>query len=107
MADLRRRKPDDDGGKNDDESFGASKADGGSDDEQQQQQPHHRKPTSTLTTADSSDHVNINRICLFLFDFVLIGSHCYEELSPDNYFKIAFRRWRKRLLSLIFMLLLP
>lgn len=62
MADLRRRKPDDDSGKQvDDDNFNASKAsisgDGanGSDDEQPQ-----RKKPSGLTTADSSDHVNIN-----------------------------------------------
>lgn len=62
MADLRRRKPDDDSGKQvDDENFSAIKqnigdAASGSDDEQ----PHHKKP-SGLTTADSSDHVNINK----------------------------------------------
>lgn len=65
MADLRRRKPDDDSGKHvDDENFPSSKpercsGDGanGSDDEQLL---HHKKPSSGLTTADSSDHVNIN-----------------------------------------------
>lgn len=63
MADLRRRKPDDDSGKqNDDDTFGASRpdrriGDGGSDDEQPQS--HHKKLTATLSTADSSDHVNI------------------------------------------------
>lgn len=63
MADLRRRKPDDDSGKaaSDDVVFSASKperssGDGanGSDDEHL----HHTKPSSGLTTADSSDHVN-------------------------------------------------
>lgn len=63
MADLRRRKPDDDSGKTaaDDDVFSASKperssGDGanGSDDEHL----HHTKPSSGLTTADSSDHVN-------------------------------------------------
>lgn len=72
MADLRRRKPDDDSGKqNDDDTFGASRpdrriGDGGSDDEQPQS--HHKKLTATLSTADSSDHVNITD---FFFQFLL------------------------------------
>lgn len=59
MTDLRRRKPDDESGKQvDEDNFGASIpercGDGvsGSEDEHQQ---HHK----LLTTADSSDHVNI------------------------------------------------
>lgn len=74
MADLRRRKPDDDSGKQiDDDNFNATKpciGDGtnGSDDEQ----PHYKK-ASGLTTADSSDHVNINNWFFdseFVFFFV-------------------------------------
>lgn len=74
MADLRRRKPDDDSGKgNDDELFSASKperssGDGanGSDDEHLQ----HKKPSSGLTTADSSDHVNKHTYITHIFVLV-------------------------------------
>lgn len=72
MADLRRRKPDDDSGKQvDDDNFSASKASGdagnGSDDEQS----HHKKP-SGLTTADSSDHVNINKSFVYFFSIFFV-----------------------------------
>lgn len=65
MTDLRRRKPDEDGGKWDEDTSNALKpercGDGlsGSDDERQS---HHRK---TLSTADSSDHVNTKYLTCF------------------------------------------
>lgn len=95
MADLRRRKPDDDSGKQiDDDTFGASRPDrhgsgDGSDDEQQLL--HHKRPTGTLTTADSSDHVNITEfvtsfvLSLFFFTWLIFLIHCYE--SEKNFLK--------------------
>lgn len=53
-SDLRRRKPDDDSALKP-ERCGDGLS--GSDDEHQ---IHHKKPACSLTTADSSDHVNMN-----------------------------------------------
>lgn len=84
MADLRRRKPDDDSGKQvDDDNFIGAKpercsGDGanGSDDDQL----HPKKPASGLTTAESSDHVNINKssiICTKNFSFIGWGFYFF------------------------------
>lgn len=98
MADLRRRKPDDDSGKQvDDDNFNAAKAGGdaanGSDDEHS----HHKKP-SGLTTADSSDHVNINTSFVyffqqsFSFESNLFGKH----FQIVHYFGFERNKYSKR-----------
>lgn len=87
MAEIRRRKPDDDSGKQvDDENLIALKPDRGgdgsnvSDDEHQL---HHKKSTNTLTTADSSDHVNKFKRTCFIVIFIFVDIACHDHAHSN------------------------
>lgn len=85
MAEIRRRKPDDEKQQLVDDEGG----DGlnGSDDEQLH---HHNKPSSGLTTADSSDHVNTSLFFTILKPFLVWFGGSQMEIFPmsSKYMKI-------------------